>query len=167
MTLATHTIVGTLIASLVPSHAVLAFGAAMASHFAVDAVPHWDYSLFSAVRDRKDPLKDGFAFDRRFARDLFRISFDAAIGVAASAILLVWLRENALPGVFIGAAGGILPDALQVAYAKWRHEPLVSLQRFHLWIQKGRQLAVGPSFGIALQIFFVAVLVLCRFALAS
>jgi hypothetical protein len=45
MILSTHAIVGGAIASLFPSHLVLVVAAGFASHFAIDAIPHWDYPL--------------------------------------------------------------------------------------------------------------------------
>src|SRR6516225_11831962 len=43
MILSTHAIVGGTIASLFPSHPALVVAAGFASHFAIDAIPHWDY----------------------------------------------------------------------------------------------------------------------------
>ena len=47
MILSTHAIVGGAIASLFPSHPALVAVAGFASHFAIDAIPHWDYPLRS------------------------------------------------------------------------------------------------------------------------
>jgi hypothetical protein len=47
MILSTHAVVGGAIASLVPSDPILAAAAGFASHFAIDAIPHWDYPLRS------------------------------------------------------------------------------------------------------------------------
>jgi hypothetical protein len=43
MILSTHAVVGGAIASLMPSHPVLAFVVGVASHYAIDAIPHVDY----------------------------------------------------------------------------------------------------------------------------
>jgi len=43
-----------------------------------------------------------------------------------------------------GAAGAVLPDALQFAYFKWRHQPLIALQRFHLGSTPSRILTKNP-----------------------
>jgi hypothetical protein len=45
MILSTHAIVGGAIASLFPSHPLLVVAAGFVSHFAIDAIPHWDYPL--------------------------------------------------------------------------------------------------------------------------
>jgi hypothetical protein len=47
MILSTHAVVGGAIASLIPGHPVLAFVIGTASHFAIDAIPHVDYPLYS------------------------------------------------------------------------------------------------------------------------
>jgi hypothetical protein len=47
--LSTHAVVGGAIASLIPGHPVLAFVIGVASHFAIDAIPHVDYPLYSIM----------------------------------------------------------------------------------------------------------------------
>jgi hypothetical protein len=47
MILSTHANFGGTIASLFPSEPLFAVVAGFASHFAIDAIPHWDYPLRS------------------------------------------------------------------------------------------------------------------------
>jgi hypothetical protein len=47
LTLTTHAIVGAAIASVIPAHPFFAIAAAFASHFLLDAIPHWDYPIRS------------------------------------------------------------------------------------------------------------------------
>jgi hypothetical protein len=47
MILSTHAIIGGAVASLMPSHPMFAFVTGVASHFAIDAIPHVDYPLYS------------------------------------------------------------------------------------------------------------------------
>jgi hypothetical protein len=47
LTLTTHAIVGSAIASLIPTHPLLGICMAFASHFLLDALPHWDYPIRS------------------------------------------------------------------------------------------------------------------------
>jgi hypothetical protein len=47
MILSTHAVVGVALASFVPSHPFAAFVIGFASHFALDAIPHWDYPIKS------------------------------------------------------------------------------------------------------------------------
>ena len=51
MTLTTHAIFGAGLASLMPEHPVAAFIAGFASHFVLDAIPHWDYAILSESVD--------------------------------------------------------------------------------------------------------------------
>jgi hypothetical protein len=68
MILSTHAVVGGAIASLFPSHPVLVAVAAFASHFAIDAIPHWDYPL------RAITLKPGANNRRLLKRDGVRLN---------------------------------------------------------------------------------------------
>ncbi|MDH2406583.1 hypothetical protein QCM77_43035 [Bradyrhizobium sp. SSUT18] len=79
MILSTHAVVGGAIASLFPSHPVLVAVAAFASHFAIDAIPHWDYPLRAMM------LKPGannrrLLADPRLFLDLTLIGLDACAG---------------------------------------------------------------------------------------
>jgi hypothetical protein len=74
------------------------------------------------------------------------------ISIAASALALS--GRPVIPFVFIGALGGILPDALQFMYGRFPHEPLTSLQRFHIFVH-GRYHISGTLLGIFAQIIFI------------
>jgi hypothetical protein len=134
MTLTTHAIVGAAAASLFPHSPTLAFVVAFASHFAIDAIPHWDYDILSAKKDEKNPLNNDMVIGKEFFLDLMRIGFDAYLGIVVALLLFGGSEYASLLNAFIGAVAGILPDPLQFVYWKFRHEPFVSLQRFHVWI---------------------------------
>ena len=86
MILTTHAIVGGAIASLVPSHPLLAVIAGFASHFAIDATPHWDYPLRSiAIGKGADNRR--LRLSRTVLLDLAIIALDACAGLA----LTLWL----------------------------------------------------------------------------
>lgn len=136
MTLTTHAIVGASIASIMPSHPMLGFTLGFASHFLLDAIPHWDYDLASMVKDENNPLDDDMLINKNFIFDLLKISGDIILGF----VLIYFLLGLSQPFLFLialyaGACGAILPDALQFVYFKWRHEPVISLQKFHIRIQ--------------------------------
>jgi hypothetical protein len=149
--LATHAMVGAAIASFIPDHPVGAFLAGVASHFAIDAIPHWDYPLRSMFRgaDKGAPL----AIDRGLVIDFSFIGLDAFVGLA----LAMWLF--ATPATFVtillGALGGMLPDPMQFAHRLYPHEPLQSLQQFHQWIHSKTKLAW--PLGITTQAAFALV----------
>ena len=137
MILSTHAIVGGAIASLFPSHPALVVVAAFASHFAIDAIPHWDYPL------RAISLKPGAnqlrKINRPLCRDLGLIAFDACAGLVLA--LALFATSATVAVIALGAIVAMLPDPLQFAYSLYPHEPLKSLQRFHVWIHTRRKLS--------------------------
>ena len=139
MTLTTHAIIGAAAAKIFSFNPVLAGIAAFVRHFLIDAIPHWDYKPRSFTRDSKNPLNDDMVINSDFIFDLVRISADAALGVALSLLIFPPSSMYAFLVVFGGAILGILPDPLQFVYWKWRHEPLLSLQRFHIWIHSSNE----------------------------
>ncbi len=157
MTLTTHAIVGAAAASLMPEHPVLGFCAGLASHYVIDAIPHWDYPIYS---DSIDPDRGGaMRFNKALMRDMVDIGFDIAVGVVLA--LFLFATPAAFAAVLAGAIGGILPDPLQFVYTRWKHEPILSIQKFHEWVHTDRRLREeGHSFiGIASQIALVAVVI--------
>ena len=155
MTLTTHAIVGGAIVSVMPAHPLLGVCVAFASHFLLDAIPHWDYPIrsFSLNPEIAGPMK----CDRALFADMVTIGADALLGIALALILFVTQRSIIL--VLFGACAGILPDALQFAYMRFPREPLPSLQRFHQWIHTSHNLR-EPLLGILSQFAFVVVFVL-------
>ncbi len=158
MTLTTHAIVGAAAASLFPANPVLAFAAGFASHLAIDSLPHWDYAILSKQKVESNRLHDDIdILNPRFIIDLMRIGSDAVLGtVLAIFIFNVWLFHLPLWFVVMGAWAGILPDPLQFVYWKTRLALMTPLQRFHIWVQKGK--SIHPPFYIG--ILYQALLVL-------
>ena len=144
MILSTHAIVGGAIASLFPSHPVLVAVAGFASHFAIDAIPHWDYPLRSvAVGKSADNRR--LKLNALLFRDLTLVGLDACTGLAVA--LLLFATQETRWVVAVGAIAGMLPDPLQFAHSIYPREPLTSLQSFHAWIHSKRSLAwrIGVS----------------------
>lgn len=138
MILCTHAIVGGAIASLFPTHPVVVAVAGFASHFAIDAIPHWDYPL-QTISIGADADNRHLALNRNLIFDLMLIGFDGSAGLA----IAVWLFADPTTraAIALGAFMAILPDGLQFACSLFPHEPLKSLQRFHQWIHSKRQLS--------------------------
>ena len=138
MILSTHAIVGAAIASLFPSHPALVVAAGFASHFAIDAIPHWDYPL-QAISIRPAGGSTALNLDGRLCRDLSLIALDASVGLA----LAIWLFATpaTMGAILLGAVAAMVPDPLQVVHALYPREPLKSLQRFHQWIHSKRKLS--------------------------
>ena len=72
--------VGGALAGLFPSHPVAAFAVGFASHFVIDAIPHWDYPLrsISVARGARNQVR----LTPALARDVALIGFDAIVGLA-------------------------------------------------------------------------------------
>lgn len=155
MILTTHAIAGASAAVLVPQHPIVAFCAAFASHFVLDAIPHWDYDLHS---DSVNPKVGApFVFNRALVRDLLAVTLDGVAGIAFSLILFA-TSEN-VPLILACALAGMLPDGLQFIYGHCKHEPFVSVQRFHRWVHGPWSLKRHHYVGIATQILTVALIV--------
>lgn len=152
MILSTHAVIGTAIAALFPGHPELAFGFAFASHFATDAIPHLEYRLYSLYRNPRDEMKNEIMMDTRFLKDLSRIGVDVSLGLLLSLLTASLLNAPLIPTVILGTGGGLLPDFLQFVYWHSRHEPIRSLQCFHVWIHTKKHLRESPFFGIVSQI---------------
>lgn len=153
MILSTHAVVGGAIASLIPGHPVLAFVIGVASHFAIDAIPHVDYPLYSITVKRSAP--SALTLDWLLVQDLGLITLDACVGLAI--VLWLYASPGATVAVLAGALGGMVPDPLKLLQKLYPREPLRSLQRFHLWIHTKRRLSW--PLGVASQLAFVALVI--------
>ena len=138
MILATHALVGGAIMKLMSRHPIIGLIFAFASHFALDAVPHWDYPLASEQKNKKDPLQNTINLNKKFIGDAAKLGLDGIFGLIFSVILFSRLAYNEYTWVWItlGAISAMLPDFLQFVYFRIRREPLRTLQRFHLWVQR-------------------------------
>jgi hypothetical protein len=135
MILANHAIAGAALASLMPNQPLVGFTVGFLSHFVLDAIPHWDYDLSSAEKDENNPVNDDIIVNKKFIFDiLLKVGPDIAAGFLISCLVFCLYLKISIIAVLCGAVGGIAPDILHFAYMKWRHEPLKSLLKFHLWI---------------------------------
>ena len=164
MILATHAIAGAAVAALISNRPVLAFVAGAASHFLLDAIPHWDYELQSKQEDEKDPLNNDMAIGRDFWFDLIKLGGDTLIGLVLGWFFFrSFFTDYGLLGFFTFAAGitgGLLPDALQFAYFKLRSPWLTALQRFHHFIHADHDRKLKPLVGIVSQVLLVTTIIL-------
>lgn len=155
MILTTHAIAGGAIASLLPSYPLLAIAVSFASHFAIDAIPHWDYPLQSIVIGPGQ--KTSLTITWPLIRDFVLIAIDGSFGLLAA--LMLFAQPETLMTVALCAIAGMLPDPLQLVYSVYPREPLKTLQRFHRWIHTKRTLE-WPM-GVFSQVFFVGIVATC------
>lgn len=162
MILCSHAVVGAALASFLPSHPAAAFVVGFASHFVIDAIPHWDYPIQS--HSVNPNIAAPIVFDRAPVRDAITIGSDSLFGVAAA--LYLFSSSASLWAILLGAIGAILPDPLQFVHGRWPYEPLVTLQRFHRWIHTDRRIR-DASLGVFTQAAFVALVVVLTAAIHS
>jgi hypothetical protein len=155
MILSTHAIVGAAIASFVPAHPAAAFVLGFASHFALDAIPHWDYPIRSASVNPK--IGAPVSFDRALLRDALVIGSDGLVGVLLA--LFLFASSLSLWSILLGAVGAMLPDPLHTIDAHFPHEPLRTLQRFHRWIHTDKRMENISFWAVGSQIALVAIVV--------
>jgi hypothetical protein len=148
MILSTHAVVGAAVATLLPQDAALVFAAGIASHFMIDAIPHWDYPLrgIKVGRSQAGVLR----LNRALVRDVCLIALDACVGLALA--ILLFARAAPLWVIVLAAFAAMLPDPLQVLHRLYPHEPLRTLQRFHEWMHTDKKL--GWRVGVGSQLVF-------------
>lgn len=160
MILATHAIAGAAIATAAHAHPLLGFLLGFASHFPLDAVPHWHYRL--AIRPwlvlgRQVPR--GSAFRRALARDLLTTGTDFALGLGLVAAVIAD-TPAAVPAALLGALGGVLPDLLHLFQLLLPNRFFAALRKFHRRVHATTRLDDQPLVGISSQ---MAVIVLAWF----
>jgi hypothetical protein len=153
--LSTHAVVGAAIGSVLTSHPVAAALLGFVSHFALDAIPHWDYPIKSAFVNPAvgGPLKR----DRALMLDAVTIGADALLGLVGSALLFA--TPTGMWAVMLGACGAILPDPLQFVHAHFPREPFRTIQRFHRWTHTKKPMRRQVVWGVGSQIVLVVVVV--------
>ncbi len=157
MTLGTHIVFGAVGAQLLTTNPVLGFCIGFASHFVLDAIPHWDYQPSSLREDLSKPLETDMKIDRYFFLDVFKFGFDFLLGFVVVYLFFHALNIPLNSTALIAGFAGALPDFLQFVFFKWRKEPLLTLQKFHQWIHTSIRLKNRPAFGIFTQVSLVVI----------
>lgn len=160
MILSTHAVAGAAVGQLT-GNPVATFVFGLLSHFVLDAVPHWQYELKSKTYN-DDIMAENMALDKRFIRDIVIIGIDFFAGIFISILAFAGWNGFADPptALLAGMLGGVLPDALQFVFWKFKREPLVTVQKFHFWVHADWDFDYKSKLGIALQIIIVAAIVL-------
>jgi len=162
MILSPHALAGATIASTFHFSPVIAFFAGFASHFILDMLPHWDYKLRSAELDELNPLNNDIIVGRKFIFDLLVMGIDVSLGFFFAGLFFVGRGPVSTLAIVSGAVGGVLPDALQFVYMKFRIEPFTKIQRLHLFMHSGKKIE-SPVWGV----FWYAILFLIFFLVGN
>lgn len=147
MLIAAHLITSGALGDFVGTPAA-AFAFGLASHYALDAIPHYD------TTDNGDFTK----------RQVVLLAIDGIVGVAL--LMIMANRATNYPCLFWGAFGGILPDLLSnIPKIKDRLNKLPILKQhyqFHKFVQHIYKKKVGPAFGLTVQ-YVIIILMLILF----
>jgi len=157
MTLTTHIIIAAAVAkNLAPIHPALAFGAALASHYLADMIPHWSPKLNSVKTD--DPHKAKWNFkSREFWKDFFHVAADGFLGTFLLLFALWPLTPDKTLFAFLIILGSVLPDFLQGLYFTRKFEFLKPAQKFHNFFHTKIKLDRYLLIGIPLQLIILAI----------
>ncbi|MFW5853123.1 MAG: hypothetical protein ACOCU8_00600 [Patescibacteria group bacterium] len=126
-----HAVAGGVTAAVLSPWPPLAIAGALASHFVLDAIPHWDYKLKSLqVNQESEEVGLKFKFDKWFFYDCLKMAIDFSVG-----LILVWFfvasGHNSLWLIMIGAVLAVVPDWLFFIYSLWPNRFLKIFVRFH------------------------------------
>ncbi len=160
MTLTTHGIAGALISGVLINQPLIGLPLAFGSHFFLDAFPHRDYQILSL--DKISAGRGVIVMNRGkdFTLDLIRIGFDGILG-----LLIVWFFSTlASPGAFylviLGGVLGMMPDALQFIYGKYRFKFLAPIQNFHSHIHTDIRFKNSLIWGVGSQLLLIILMAL-------
>jgi len=156
MVLTPHAIIGAAVALQFPKHPILGFIFGFLSHFILDAIPHWHYSVLAIKEAKKLMSTKPFTGGRGALRDLTWIGGDFFLGIVISAVMATLTNPPAIFIALLGAAGGVFPDFLQFAYFAIPKPPISTIYNFHMWIHAKKRLDDQPLIGISQQLLLVA-----------
>lgn len=124
MILTSHIIVSGLLGATTNNYFLAAvFG--FASHYILDAIPHWDSYISPEFKIRAEAEDGGFVKKKLFWKEISKITIDILIGLSLLFVIFIALKnplpQNIIP-ILISIFFGVLPDALQLLYwmTKWQ-----------------------------------------------
>ena len=145
MVLTPHILAGAALGAGITNPAAAAVGA-FTLHFALDAIPHWDYDIYSSRK--KAALKVGA---------------DLAIAGIAVLFLIRHMPPEQQISTLIGGFFGVLPDGLLFLSFIFKNKYLDRFARFHnfwhwLIVPKGTKSPFIWGFGIQVVVILLAIL---------
>jgi hypothetical protein len=152
MTLLTHAIVGASAGKIFSGGNIIVGSIfAFLSHFAIDAIRHGHYSLRSKYKDESNPLNNDILVGKDFFFDLIKIGIDFSLGLIFAQLFFNGPTLQIDWTIALYSFLGTLPDALQFAYFKIRKQPLISLQKFHMFIHSKKHFNNNPKAAILIE----------------
>ena len=161
MVLTPHSVVGAVIANLMPENPEFGFALAWASHYVLDTIPHYDYNIDNFYN--KDENTVNSIFQNTKARlNFLTIGLDFFVGLVICFLLFVRHRQSLILTA-VGILGGILPDILQFIYLKFKNQPWIFFQKIHDFFHNPDKMKDRQVKGVLIQIFVVIVFIITFF----
>ena len=143
------------------------FIVALASHYLLDVIPHWEYRLFSVdgFKDKEnDYSKIRMIFDiKNLLKDFLKVSFDFFAGLALAWFLTgIFWPDFSLLFLALAAGASVLPDVLQGFYIVSKgtlKKIFLPLYISHLFFHSEFRLKKYPRLGFLFQTFIVGLIV--------
>lgn len=151
MILVAHILLGALIGLTAPHRYWLVFVVAFASHFLLDAIPHYEYKI-QLLKDRAEEKRGilNIFRDKKAFLVLGKIAFDFLLGLLV-VISLVWFSP-AKQYALVGALSAALPDGLLAIYWATKTPLLEKLARLHCFVHPKNNKNTPPFWGISIQL---------------
>lgn len=164
MILAAHIIAAAAATKPVFQNPGLVFLFAVLSHYLLDIIPHWDYSLNAVKKDKNNTLINAEIIpDKKLIRnDLLKNFIDFLLGMAIIFLLIrPSLNVKDITSMLALISGAVLPDFITGLNLVWKKFPTMELTKFHHFIHtKNRRLNKKPLLGISLTLTTITVLIL-------
>ena len=129
----------------------------LATHYLLDAIPHWEYKVLNLKRREDRPFSA-----RAYLKHLFKVILDLSIGLGL-VIILAW--KLARPDLIaLGMIVAILPDGITFLYWTFKTKYLKPLYLFHKKIHPKGALSFWKGFPLQLLISLAAIAVLIFFS---
>lgn len=169
MILTSHILIGAAIGTKFDNYFVI-FGLSLLSHFALDAIPHWEYQISSTkahIRlDKKNLRKElrNIKANKVRLNKFHKILFDLIFGLIL-AIGSIYFITGKMPNLLltaIGIFGALLPDGLTVLYFNFDCHFIESFQVCQFWIHCSQIVGFfsGLIINILVYIAFILILII-------
>jgi len=141
MIITCHLIVGAAIISKV-KFLPLAFFLAFLSHYFLDFIPHWEYSVKNIKEKR---WKNSFS-------DFLKVALDAFLG-----LFLIFIFSKNLPLALLGGFFALLPDGALFINLIFPNKLSRTFEYFHQKVHYPKDKKISPFWGIFSQILIVLI----------
>lgn len=146
------------------------------SHYFLDLIPHWDYSLSSVYKyppNEKGVSEQKFILDKKLiVKDLIKTSLDGLVG-ATGAFMIFFIILGATKDarqLFVMALiifGGIFPDAIEYLYLIFEKKYFIIAHKFHSTIHGVPRFKNNPLLGALTQALIIIFIVAAMFLFFS